>query len=43
MVMQDVFELNGPEGNSIVGNLVDLGRDPLGFLNAKSQATCFQC
>jgi cytochrome P450 len=29
---QDVFELPGPHGNSIVGSLVDLGRDPLGFL-----------
>ncbi|MFB2975269.1 cytochrome P450 [Microseira sp. BLCC-F43] len=29
---QDVFELPGPEGNSIVGNLLDLGQDPLGFL-----------
>ncbi len=29
---QDVFELPGPEGNSIVGSLLDFGRDPLGFL-----------
>lgn len=29
---QDLFELPAPEGNSIVGNLVDLGNDPLGFL-----------
>ena len=30
---QNVFELPGPEGNSIVGNLLDLGQDPLGFLD----------
>jgi len=29
---QDVFELPGPEGDTIVGSLADLGRDPLGFL-----------
>ncbi|MDZ8082484.1 MAG: cytochrome P450 [Nostoc sp. DcaGUA01] len=29
---QDIFELPGPEGNSIVGSLLDFGRDPLGFL-----------
>ncbi len=29
---QNVFELPGPEGNSIVGSLLDFGRDPLGFL-----------
>lgn len=29
---QDVLELPGPEGNSLVGNLVQLGQDPLGFL-----------
>lgn len=29
---QDIFELPGPESNSIVGSLVDLGNDPLGFL-----------
>ncbi|MFB2919094.1 MULTISPECIES: cytochrome P450 [Aerosakkonema] len=29
---QDIFELRGPEGNTIVGNLADLGQDPLGFL-----------
>lgn len=29
---QDVLELPGPEGNSLVGNLVQLGEDPLGFL-----------
>ncbi|MCL1465596.1 cytochrome P450 [Argonema galeatum] len=29
---QDIFELPSPEGNSIVGNLADLGQDPLGFL-----------
>ena len=29
---QDVFELPGPEGNTIVGNLIDLSNDPLGFL-----------
>jgi cytochrome P450 len=36
-MMQDLFELNGPEGNSIVGNLADLGRDPLGFLTHCAQ------
>jgi cytochrome P450 len=36
-VIQDLFELNGPEGNSIVGNLADLGRDPLGFLTRCAQ------
>jgi cytochrome P450 len=36
-MMQDIFELNGPEGNSIVGNLADLGRDPLGFLTRCAQ------
>lgn len=30
---QDVFELPGPEGNTIVGNLIDLSNDPLGFLS----------
>jgi cytochrome P450 len=29
---QDVLELSGPEGNSLVGNLAELGQDPLGFL-----------
>ncbi|MGB5960547.1 MAG: cytochrome P450 [Coleofasciculaceae cyanobacterium] len=29
---QDVLELPGPEGNSLVGNLVQLGEDPLSFL-----------
>ena len=29
---QDIFHLPGPQGNSIVGSLVDLGNDPLGFL-----------
>ena len=29
---QDIFELPGPEGKYIVGSLVDLGSDPLGFL-----------
>jgi cytochrome P450 len=29
---QDVFELPAPEGNTIVGNLIDLNNDPLGFL-----------
>lgn len=29
---QDILELPGPEGNSLVGNLVQLGEDPLGFL-----------
>lgn len=29
---QDVFELPAPEGNTIVGHLLDLGNDPLGFL-----------
>ena len=27
-----IFELDGPPGNSIVGNLLALGEDPLGFL-----------
>lgn len=29
---QDIFDLPGPQGNSIVGSLVDLGNDPLAFL-----------
>jgi cytochrome P450 len=29
---QDVFELPAPEGKTIVGHLVDLSNDPLGFL-----------
>lgn len=29
---QDILELPGPEGNSLVGNLAQLGQDPLGFL-----------
>lgn len=29
---QDIFDLPGPQGNSIVGSLLDLGNDPLGFL-----------
>jgi hypothetical protein len=29
---QDTFELPAPEGKYIVGSLVDLGSDPLGFL-----------
>lgn len=29
---QTVFELPGPKGNSLAGNLLDLGQDPLGFL-----------
>lgn len=29
---KNIFELDGPEGNSIVGNLAELGADPLGFL-----------
>jgi cytochrome P450 len=29
---QDIFELPGPEGNSIAGSLIELGNDPLGFL-----------
>lgn len=29
---QELFELSGPEGNTIIGNLGELGRDPLGFL-----------
>jgi cytochrome P450 len=36
-MMQNLFELNGPEGNSIVGNLADLGSDPLGFLTHCAQ------
>ena len=30
--VKNVFELEGPEGNSIVGNLAELGEDPLAFL-----------
>ncbi|MBW4623261.1 MAG: cytochrome P450 [Cyanosarcina radialis HA8281-LM2] len=30
----DIFELSAPEGNALVGHLLDLGRDPLGFLTA---------
>lgn len=30
--MPNLFELPGPEGNTIVGNLAQLGEDPLGFL-----------
>lgn len=33
---QDLFELPGAESNSIVGSLVDLGNDPLGFLTRAS-------
>lgn len=29
---QYLFELSAPQGSSLVGNLVDLGNDPLGFL-----------
>lgn len=29
---QDVFALSAPEGNTIVGHLIDLSNDPLGFL-----------
>jgi cytochrome P450 len=29
---KDIFELPGPTGNSLVGSLIDLGQDPLGFL-----------
>lgn len=29
---QDVFDFPGPKGNTIAGSLLDLGRDPLGFL-----------
>jgi cytochrome P450 len=29
---QDIFELPGPEGNTLVGNLAELAQDPLGFL-----------
>jgi cytochrome P450 len=28
----DIFELEAPEANTIAGHLLDLGRDPLGFL-----------
>ena len=28
---QDVFELPAPEGNTIVGHLLDLSNDPLGL------------
>lgn len=31
-LVKNVFELEGPEGNSIVGNLAELGEDPLAFL-----------
>lgn len=30
----DIFELESPEANTIAGHLLDLGRDPLGFLTA---------
>ncbi|MDX2214817.1 MAG: cytochrome P450 [Oculatellaceae cyanobacterium bins.114] len=29
---QDVLDLPGPQGNTIAGSLLELGRDPLGFL-----------
>lgn len=29
---RDLFELSGPEGNTIIGNLGELGQDPLSFL-----------
>ncbi|MGG6239778.1 cytochrome P450 [Nodosilinea sp. AN01ver1] len=29
---QDVFDLPGPKGNSLAGNLLEMGADPLGFL-----------
>ncbi|MBW4682870.1 MAG: cytochrome P450 [Microcoleus vaginatus WJT46-NPBG5] len=29
---QDIFDLPGPEGNSLVGNLVDFGQSPLEFM-----------
>lgn len=29
---KNIFELEGPPGNSMVGNLAELGEDPLGFL-----------
>jgi cytochrome P450 len=29
---QDFLDLPGPQGNTIAGNLLDLGQDPLGFL-----------
>ena len=32
MTAKNVFELEGPEGNNIVGNLAELGEDPLAFL-----------
>ncbi|MCM1983747.1 cytochrome P450 [Lyngbya confervoides] len=31
-MVQDVLDLPGPQGNTIAGSLLDLGRDPLGFL-----------
>ncbi len=31
-MVQDIFELPGPEGKALVGNLLDLSQDPLGFL-----------
>jgi len=31
VMTQDIFELPGPVGNSLVGSLLDLGRDPLKF------------
>ncbi len=34
---KNVFELEGPEGNSIVGNLAELGEDPLAFLTKCSE------
>lgn len=31
---QDIFELPGPPSHSIVGHLLDLGQNPLQFLNS---------
>ncbi|MGB3767247.1 MAG: cytochrome P450 [Phormidesmis sp.] len=31
-IRRNIFELDGPSGNSIVGSLAELGKDPLGFL-----------
>lgn len=36
-IARNIFELEGPEGNSLVGNLSELGADPLGFLTTCSR------
>lgn len=37
-MVQDVFDLSGPEGNPLIGSLLDLGKDPLGFLTHCARA-----